>query len=129
MVKKPDGSWGPCGDYCCQNTLTVPDRYPLPNIADFSARLHGFKVFIKLYLTLFTLTCCRQHLSLPVSNTRNSVDQLRYGGKFSSNTMKIIHQLLESYNVGVNAGLDLKLNLWTRDWDEFFSLEFLTESF
>ena len=34
--------------------------------------------------------------------------------------MKIIHQLLESYNVGVNAGLDLKLNLWIRDGDEFF---------
>ena len=34
--------------------------------------------------------------------------------------MKITHQLLELYNVGVNAGLDLKLNLWTRDGDEFF---------
>ena len=36
--------------------------------------------------------------------------------------MKITHQLLELYNAGVNAGLDLKLNLWTRYGDEFFFL-------
>ena len=35
--------------------------------------------------------------------------------------MKITDQLLELYNVCVIAGLDLKLNLWTRDGDEFFS--------
>jgi len=51
MVKKPDGSWRPCGDYRRLNTQTVPDRYPLPNIADFSSRLHGSKVFTKLDLT------------------------------------------------------------------------------
>ena len=38
------------GDYHRLNTQTVPDRYPLPNIADFSARLHGSKVFTKLDL-------------------------------------------------------------------------------
>jgi len=42
--------------------------------------------------------------------------------------MKITHQLLELYNVGVNAGLDLKLNLWTRDGDEFFSFSRLPGS-
>ena len=41
----------PCGDYHGLNTQTIPDRYPLPNIADFSARLHGSKVFTKLDLT------------------------------------------------------------------------------
>ena len=51
IVKKPDGSWRPCGDYRCLNTRTVPDRYPLPNLADFSPRLHGSKVFMKLDLT------------------------------------------------------------------------------
>ena len=50
MVKKPDGSWRPCGNYCCLNTQTIPERYPLPNIADFSSRLHGSKVFTKLDL-------------------------------------------------------------------------------
>ena len=51
MVKKPDGSWRPCGVYRRLNTQTIPDRYPLPNIADFSSRLHGSKVFTKLDLT------------------------------------------------------------------------------
>ena len=51
MVKKPDGSWRPCGDYRRLNTQTVPARYPLPNVADFSSCFHGSKVFTKLDLT------------------------------------------------------------------------------
>ena len=49
MVKKKDGSWRPCGDYCRPN-VTVPDRYPLPSIADFSSQISGSKVFSKLDL-------------------------------------------------------------------------------
>jgi hypothetical protein len=49
-VKKKDCSWRPCGDYRCLNNLTVPDRYQLPNIANFSARVSGSKVFSKLNL-------------------------------------------------------------------------------
>ena len=51
MVQKPDGSWRPCGDYHHLNTQTVPDRFPLPNVAYFTARLHGCKIFTKLDLT------------------------------------------------------------------------------
>jgi cleavage and polyadenylation specificity factor subunit 1 len=50
MVPKADGSWRPCGDYRRLNTQTVPDHYPLPNIADITATLHGAKIFSKLDL-------------------------------------------------------------------------------
>jgi hypothetical protein len=50
MVPKADGTWRPCGDYRRLNTITVPDQYPLPNLQDLSARLHGCKFFSKLDL-------------------------------------------------------------------------------
>lgn len=48
MVKKVDGSWRPCGDYRRVNAITVPDRYPLPNLQTFHYRLAGSQIFTKL---------------------------------------------------------------------------------
>jgi len=50
MVRKTDGTWRPCGDYRRLNNVTKADRYPVPNIQDFTARLHGCTVFSKLDL-------------------------------------------------------------------------------
>jgi Reverse transcriptase (RNA-dependent DNA polymerase) len=50
MVKKPDGSWRPCGDFRRLNLQTKPDRYSCPNIGDLTARLSGCTVFSKLDL-------------------------------------------------------------------------------
>jgi hypothetical protein len=50
MVPKPNGSWRPCGDYRCLNTVTTADKYLLPNLQDLSAHLHGATVFSKLDL-------------------------------------------------------------------------------
>ena len=50
MVKKKDGGWRPCGDYRRLNNVTIPDRYPLPNIADFTSRIAGSTVFSRLDL-------------------------------------------------------------------------------
>ena len=50
LTIKPDGTWRPCGDYRRLNDATVPDRYPVPHIQDFSGRLHGAKVFSKVDL-------------------------------------------------------------------------------
>ena len=50
MVKKKDGSWRPCGDYRRLNLATTPDQYPLPNMQDVAAKLHGCTVFSKVDL-------------------------------------------------------------------------------
>lgn len=50
LVPKKDGSFRPCGDYRRLNNVTVPDRYPLPYLQDFTSNLAGKRVFTKLDL-------------------------------------------------------------------------------
>ena len=50
VVTKQDGSFRMCGDYHRLNTVTTPDRYSIPLIADLTARLHGRKFFGKVDL-------------------------------------------------------------------------------
>ena len=48
MTPKKDGSFRVCGDYGQLNAITVPDRYPTPNLYDFASNICGSKVFSKL---------------------------------------------------------------------------------
>jgi len=50
MVKKKDGSWRPCGDYRRLNSVTVSDRYSLPNIQTIHHKLAGSQIFSRLDL-------------------------------------------------------------------------------
>lgn len=36
MVKKKDNTWRICGDFRSLNQITIPDRYPMPHIHDFT---------------------------------------------------------------------------------------------
>lgn len=48
VVRKKNGQIRVCGDYRRLNAMTIPDRYPIPRIQDFTFRLHGKKIFSKI---------------------------------------------------------------------------------
>ena len=49
-MPKNDGTWRPCGNYRLLNLATTADRYPLPNVQDLTANLHGCTVFLVIDL-------------------------------------------------------------------------------
>ena len=48
MVPKKLGGWRLCGDYHALNNTTIPDRYPLLHIQEFTANLHGTTIYHNL---------------------------------------------------------------------------------
>lgn len=45
LVPKSNGEWRPCGDYRKLNSITVPDRYPIPHVQDLNHNLKNKTVF------------------------------------------------------------------------------------
>lgn len=45
LAPKKDNGWRPCGDYRMLNARTIPDRYPIRHIQDFTQNIAGCKIF------------------------------------------------------------------------------------
>lgn len=50
VPKVQEGAWRPCRDYRHLNAQTIPDKYPVPNLADFAISLQGAKISAKIDL-------------------------------------------------------------------------------
>ena len=50
VPKHTPGNWRPCGDFRALNNSTVPDRYPVPHLQDFTATLQGATIFTHIDL-------------------------------------------------------------------------------
>ena len=50
IINKKTGDIRPCGDYRALNSRTKEDRYPVPNIQEFSSQLSGSAVFSRIDL-------------------------------------------------------------------------------
>lgn len=50
LVAKKSQEWRPCGDYRRLNAITIPDRYPIANVEDFTYNLENKKVFTTIDL-------------------------------------------------------------------------------
>lgn len=60
LAPKKDG-WRPCGDYRRLNARTIPDRYPVRHIHDFTHNVSGCKIFS-------TIDLVRAYNLIPVNN-------------------------------------------------------------
>ena len=50
VPKRTPGDWRPCGDFRSLNKVTVPDRYPVPHLQDFTATIQGATIFTHIDL-------------------------------------------------------------------------------
>ncbi|CAK1578355.1 unnamed protein product [Parnassius mnemosyne] len=60
LVPKKENGWRPCGDYRLLNARTIPDKYPIRHIHDFTHGIAGCNIFT-------TLDLVKAYNQIPVS--------------------------------------------------------------
>jgi hypothetical protein len=48
IIHQKENGWRPCGDYRALNHRTIPDRYPVQHIHDYSRQLFSSSVFYEI---------------------------------------------------------------------------------
>ncbi|KAG8176755.1 hypothetical protein JTE90_003386 [Oedothorax gibbosus] len=71
IVSKASGDIRPVGDYRRLNSVTIPDRYQIPHIQDFSNALHGKCIFSKIYIVraYFHIPIHPEHIPNPANSS------------------------------------------------------------
>lgn len=104
MEPKINGDYQFCGDYRSLNRLTIPDRYPIPFIQDFTANLCGKTVFSKIDLKK-AFDQIEIHPD-DIPKTAITTPFGLYEFKFMTHVMRNASQTLQRFMHEVTEGLD-----------------------
>uniref|UniRef100_A0A1X7SIA8 Reverse transcriptase domain-containing protein n=1 Tax=Amphimedon queenslandica TaxID=400682 RepID=A0A1X7SIA8_AMPQE len=80
MVPKKFSDCKPCGDYRALNSITFPNRYPIPHFQDIISTLHGAVIFSQLDLV-------RAYHQIPVAEDVHKTTITTHFGLFEFNCM------------------------------------------
>ncbi|GKA01219.1 putative reverse transcriptase domain-containing protein [Tanacetum coccineum] len=80
FVKKKDGCFRMCIDYCELNKLTFKNHYPLPRIKDLFNQLQGLSMYSKIDMRSGYHQLCIKEEDIPITAFRTRYDSVQFLG-------------------------------------------------